>query len=359
MELLQTLRVDPTSWQSVAFVASESAERGTYDSHECTRFRVLLALQYDRRESDVELVRFLFTNEIVAAENDSSHGSASALQLAAFLLARFHEPADTLLFARAKVANFDTACGFPTEFICLANGEKTGDYLRRHSSELWDRLQSFDVSYSQDELQEWWQSICDEYPASEDEEHLLALYERALVFDEKTLAEQYLAAWAEGEPDSDAKQTQLKYEYVRLGEFKSAAQIASRIAEKTMSLWDRASALTDLIKLNRQAGEFTQSFNSVFELDSTLAAFDDWIGVGLGRMTIHEVFELAICHPVQDDARMAFKLADTWFQRSHDLALIGMEAARKAAGRCGLSEKLREYENMAAIERERIKNVLK
>lgn len=358
MNELEKLRTDPASWGSVAFVPCHTDERGTFDINERSRLQVLLALQYDRRDSDIDLIRYLFTNEISAAENDSFQGCGHALVLAAFLLARFREPSDTPLFARAKVANFDTVCGFPLEFLLFAGGDQTADYLQANSPELWARLQSYDLTIGHDELEEWWQTISRDYPDSEEDEQLLALYERALSFDDRDLAQRYLEAWNAQEPDSDTKRSQLKYEYARLGDFKRAAHVSTSILDRSENLWDKASALRDLVKLHRQAGEFSLSLSHAQKLDATLASFDDWVGVGLGRMAIHEVFELSISHPDAADASRAFELADRWFQRSRDLALVGMEAAIKAAQRCGLTQKAREYEIIAAEERKRIEEMM-
>lgn len=122
--------------------------------------------------------------------------------------------------------------------------------------------------------------------------------------------------------------------------------------------WIEDSALENLVRLHRQAGNFARSLNSARQLDTTLAAFDDRIGVGLGRMAIHEVFELSRSHPQTDDAREAFSLADGWFHRSGDLAFNWMEAGAKGAQRCGLIDKAQEYEHMADIEQKRIDEMI-
>ncbi|MCA9173984.1 MAG: hypothetical protein KDB14_05800 [Planctomycetales bacterium] len=359
MDQLENLRADPSTWGSVAFTACHTDERGTFDSNAPARLRVLLALQYDRRESDIELIRHLFTNEIIAAENDSFQGCDGAFTLAAFLLARFREPSDAPLFARAKLANFDTACGFPLEFIFAASGEQTEHMFKASDPCLWDQLTlAFELTTTSDDLEEWWQTISGHYPDCEEDEHVLALYERALSFDDSEQALHYLEEWAAKEPDSEAKRSRLKYEYARLGDFKKSAEIAASILGHAEKLWDKASAQRDLVKLQRKAGEFTQSLKTARQLDATLAVFDDWIGVGLGRIAIQEVFELSLSHPELADASEAFTLADRWFQRSRDLALVGMESGAKAAQRCGLVDKANEYNQIADIERQRINDMM-
>lgn len=355
MNPLEKLRSDRATWDDLAFAACHSEDRGTFDGNASARFRVLLALQHDRREADVELIRYLFVNEIIAAEKDSFQGCDDALMLAAFLLARYREPSDARLFAHAKLANFDTACGFPMEFIFVASEEQTESRLKETDPILWEQLaSSFEFTMTSNGLYEWWQSHCRDYPDSEGDEHLLALYKRALAFDDRQQAVRYLEAWAAQEPDSHAKQSKLKYEYARLGNYKKSAEVAARMVDLTETPWDRASAQQALLKLQRQAGEFHRSLNTAHKLDETFASIDEWVGVGLGRMAIHQVFELALSHPDTADANQAFSLADRWFQRSRDLALVGMESGAKAAQRCGLTEKAKEYEQMARTERQRI-----
>ncbi|WP_442511011.1 hypothetical protein SH528x_002666 [Novipirellula sp. SH528] len=360
MNELERLRSDPCHWGSIAFAARHTDERGTYDGNADARLRVLLTLQYDRRDSDIELIRHLLTHEIIAAENDSFQGCSDPLKLAAFLLATFRDPADASLFARAKLANFDTVCGFPIQFIFVSNRKQAEQNIKANDPGLWDHLaSSFDISMMSDDLNQWWQSICCDYPDSEDDEDVLALYERALSFGERDRALHYLEKWAAQEPDSKGKLSRLKYEYARLGDFRRSAELAGNIVARSENLWDKAAALKELVKYQRKSNEFTLALNAAGELDTVLAAFDDWIGVGLGRMAVQEVFELSLSHPQTASACDAFSLADQWFQRSRDLALVGMELGAKAASRCGLSDKTEQYEQIAALERKRIKDALR
>ena len=238
---LELLRADPRAWDRVSFAAGQSEERGTYDENEIHRRRILLALQYDRRDTDIELIRHLFTNEVIAAENDSFQGFGDAFTLAALLLASLRDPTDVPLFARAKFANFDTACGFPLEFMFIAGGDETGRILRDSSPAIWDKLSEhfLNSDNAPENLDEWWTSINKDYPNAKQDEDLLSLYERSLAFDEPEEARQYFDQWALEEPESESKRSQLKYEYKRLGDFKSAAVVASSQLKTAVKAWDR------------------------------------------------------------------------------------------------------------------------
>jgi hypothetical protein len=208
-------------------------------------------------------------------------------------------------------------------------------------------------------MDDWWASLNEDYPKAKQDEELLSLYERSLAFEDFEVARQYLEQWALEEPESDSKRSKLKYEYERLGDFRSAAVVASTELNSAAKAWDRASALMDLVKLHRLAEELSLSLDAARKLDTSLEGFDDWIGVGLGRMAIHEVFELAQSHPDAALASEAFALADKWFQRSQDLALVGLEAGEKAARHCCLADKAQKYEELARAERIRIEAMLK
>lgn len=254
MNDLERLRTDPNSWASVSFAAARTEDRGTYDANQGRRLRALLALQYDCRDSDRELVRFLFTHEILAAENDSFQGYCDGLELAAVLLARYRDPADVPLFARAKLANWDTFCGFTSRFVWVTCGAQTPEALQARDPELWERLLKAgggDVEWSAAELETWWASINDEYPASEQDEPVLARYERALAFDDRQSARGYLEQWIAQEPESEAKTRQMQYEYTRLGDLRKAAEVVKGRLERSSEGWDRASALRDLVALYR------------------------------------------------------------------------------------------------------------
>ena len=243
----------------------------------------------------------------------------------------------------------------------IAGGDETGRILRDSRPALWDKLSEHFLNSDKgpENLDEWWTSINKDYPSAKQDEDLLSLYERSLAFDEPEEARQYLDQWALEEPESESKRSHLKYEYKRLGDFKSAAVIASSQLKTAVKAWDRASALHNLVELHRFAEEFNRSLDAARQLDTIFQGFDDWIGIGLGRMAIHEVFELAQSHPDATSASEAFALADKWFQRSQDLALVGLEAGEKAAHRCGQTGKAQKYEELARAERLRIEAMLR
>ncbi len=352
---LRSLRADPSTWDKLAVYFCHTEERGTYDNHAQFRYRALLALQHDRRDSDLALVRHAFRQEVQAAENDSFQGYDDAYTLAAFLLARFRKPQDIVLFARAKLANFDTGCGFPLEFLYYVGGEDFEAILKARAPELWDALASrFELAFDAAAVDDFWQRLGRDFPESEEDETTLSLYERAMAFGDETEARRQLERWASSQSESEHKRSVLQHEYARLGDPGRAADVATQALAHCTTDWDRAAALRSVIALNRAAERYALASAAARQLDATFCNFDDWIGVGLGRMAIHETFELAAAHPDPSEARAIFALADGWYARSNDLALVGLEAAVRAAQHCELSDATERYEKLATAERTRI-----
>ena len=360
MSLLQRYREDTALWTEIAFRPAHNEERADYDANEQTRLKVILELQYDLKDSDLELVRFLFSQEVAAREHDSFQGGSVTLSLGAYLLARFRSPVDIPLFVQAKFANFDTACGFSSEYIFFALREQTEPYLEANFPKALQQIKENGRSLAVPEnLDQWWQSLARAYPDSEDQESLYSLYERSLLLEEPEKALHYFELWLVQEPESESKLQRMRYEYRELGKFEQAAAATRSLLDQEDTLWDQTSLSRDLVELYCQAELFDEALAMARHLDTLLSSSDEWIGYGLGRMAIESVFKLALIHPDLHAAREAFALADSWLAMSNDLPLIGREAAMQAAERCGLEEKTAFYKELAQQERARIDAMLK
>jgi tetratricopeptide (TPR) repeat protein len=361
MNQLLQYRQDKALWEALQFHPLEDDERGIHDRHERPRNQVLLALQYDRKDSDIEFIRFLFEQEIAAREQDSFQGIGS-LDLAAYLLAGFKDVKDIPLFAQAKFANFDTGCGFSLEYIFVACREQTGEYLAAHHPDLIAELKEYLGDLNIPEyFDDWWEQLEATYPDAEEKEGLLALYDRSLALDLPEKAADYLERWIAEEPESSNKLTTMQYHYAELGNYEKAAAAAHKLFEQRETAWDRASDASGLVELYRQAGDFDAAIAMVRELDVIFAGFTNWMGIGLGRIAIHHAFELALEHPDRDAAQSIFIIADNWFGKSvrsnnlaANLAWVGLDAGARAAERCGLTTDAARYTALANQERTRI-----
>ncbi len=356
MKNLDSYRKEKQNWKEFSYFEAKSKERGKFDKNEKQRYAILISLQYDFQESDEELIRFLFEQEIIARENDDFQGIGNALRLGAYLLAKFKNPKDIPIFYRAKFANFDTGCGFDREFIYFALKEQTEEYVLHNHSDLYNEIKGDFSSMSLSEnIDIWWEKLSSLFPEKEKDESLLELYKRNIYFGNKRNAKEFLDKWNKYEPDSELKNGTLRYAYIELGEHSKAIELVKKELQKKETNWDRASCLRDLLRLYTQLKASPDGLNVIKELDEEFSQFKKWKQVGLGRIAVHDAFEYALASKNIKIAREAFKIAHDWFKEMDNIAFVGLEAGWKAAKKCGFSSKARMYKKLAMKEKRRIK----
>lgn len=355
---LDIYRKDRLRWNAASYCEMQTEERGSHDRNEKVRYAILISLQYDFKKYDEDLIRYLFEQEIIARENDDFQGIGNALWLSAYLLAKFENPSDIPLFYRAKFANFDTGCGFDREFMYFALREKTEEYVQKNYPDMYDEFEGgFSSMNLAETLDDWWINLSKQFPANESDEPLLELYKRNVYFENLTTAKDYLEKWKKVEPESDQKDSMLKYAYTELGEFYQAIDLVKKELETKETNWDRASCNQDLLKLYTKLGSPAEGLEVIKAIDDEFNQFDDWKQVGLGRMAVHEAFEFALAAKDKEISKLSFKYAHGWFKKMNNIAFVGLEAGWKAADKCGFTCKARMYKKLAEKERRRIDNM--
>ena len=355
MSTLEEYRTNKESWSEVAYKEARSDDRGNYDENEKARYSLLIQLQYDFQEADRELIRFLFEQEVVAREKDSFQGIGNALWLGAFLLAKFKDPRDISIFHRAKNSNFDTHCGFDIEFAFWPLKEETDSYLSENNPELLNDLGGvyFESDLSEN-IEDWWANQLSQYPDCAEKELPLVLYERNLYFDDIEKAKEYLDLWASNEPESDRKESYLKYSYKQLGEFDKAIQIVKKSIGQKDSSWDKAGVYRDLLELYTQAGAPLDAIEYIKCIDAEFRKFNNWKQAGLGHMTVKSVFDYSNSTNNPSAGKKAFKYADTWGKQVNKLPFAVLEAGVQAAEKWNMYFKAKKYRKLAEQERARI-----
>ncbi len=358
MNNLDKYRASKDFWSDASYLAQSTEERGVHDANEMERYSILLALQYDHNDSDEELIRYLFRQEVIAREKDSFQGIGEALWLGAYLLAAYRNAEDIPLFCRAKFANFDTACGFDREFMFVALRDRTEEYVAENYPEVHEEIQgdyeSLDLT---NRLDKWWDRIASKYPTSEMDEEPYVLFERYMDLGQPERAKEYLDKWIAIEPDSDTKKSKLKYAYQDLGEYEKAIDLVKEELDSKESHWDKVSVSHTLLGLYTKMGAPVEGLQVIESIGFEFRQFDDWIDIGLGRMAIHAAFEYSLNVSSDDVARAAFNHAYKWFKKMDSIAYIGLEAGWKAAERCGYKIKAKKLKYLASREKSRIKNM--
>jgi tetratricopeptide (TPR) repeat protein len=355
MGTLEEYRKNKESWIGVVYKEVHSDDRGSYDANEKARYALLIQLQYDFQESDRELIRFLFEQEVIAREKDDFQGIGNALWLGAFLLAKFKDPADISLFYRAKNSNFDTYCGFDVEFVFWPLKGDTDSYLAENHPEILNDLGGVYFESGLDEtINEWWDGQISQYPDCVEKELPLVLYERNLYFDDIEKAKEYLDLWASNEPESDRKQSYLKYAYKQIGEFGKAIEIVKKSIDLKDPGWDKAGAYRDLLELYTQAGAPSDALEYIERIDTEFKKFDNWKQAGLGHMTVKSVFDYSKASNDPSSGKKAFKYANAWGNEVNKLPVAVLEAGMQAAEKWNMYFKAKKYKKLAEQERARI-----
>ncbi|MBD2704722.1 hypothetical protein IC229_29070 [Spirosoma sp. BT702] len=129
IQLLTPLRINKSLWPTLSFRRNpdEDAICEDVDVNFYNRNKAIYALHFDFQDSDYELIKFCFEQEIEMARESACSFEGS--RLVAFLLARFKKVENCLLFADMKFANFDNKCGFDREFFFSAGINQTAEFI--------------------------------------------------------------------------------------------------------------------------------------------------------------------------------------------------------------------------------------
>lgn len=125
---LDQIKSSRKSWKAFSYEKDDDGEDANY----LKRYALAIELQYCYTPDDKELIKFLLEQEVLNRRNAPFQGLSISLTLLSYLLATYREPEHVWLFEQAKYANFDTYCGYDSEFIFSAGIEATCDYLENH-----------------------------------------------------------------------------------------------------------------------------------------------------------------------------------------------------------------------------------
>jgi hypothetical protein len=292
---LARMRESATAWQELEYKRAKGSDDLDYDVNEVHRAMVLWALQYDRREEDLPLLRFLAEQEALCRRNAPFQGLGEQAELAGFLLARHRQVEDVWRQFAIKRANFDTWCGYDREYVFAAGVHLTLDLVRASDHPERDELLEYfgETDLEDDDLEEWAQRKQEWFPEDSADEDVLTWVERAKLAGEQALARRELDRWAEERPRDAATLSRLRYELADLGAFAEAARAQRDALEFAETGWDRASAWQSLAELERRAGEHGKAWEALQECRKALENEDGWQELGMGRSLVHELYLLA------------------------------------------------------------------
>ena len=364
MQQLSLYRNNKAIWQKLAYspsiFISDDGYECNYDTNAKARYALLIELQYDLQAQDEALVRYLFTQEILKYQKASMGGVSDELLLNAYLLASFKNPNDILLFYNAKHSSFDASFVIDNEFMFYALKDKTEAFVKDNFLEIYDDLQGMYVQYDYDDaLEAWWNHLSSNYPEQEADEHLYTLYQRHSYLDNYELAKKYLEAWNEATPDSVNKKSALKYAYIELKEYQQAIELLKEELAASDSHWDNVSCYSDLLKFYTRTEQSENALRTIDCIDKELEQFSDWKNVGLGRMTIEQIFEFSLLTDNTEFGVNAFDMAYKWLKKiRYSISYVGLVTALKAAIKYDLTIQVQKLEKLLTAEQDRIEKDL-
>ncbi|MCF6407204.1 hypothetical protein L3C95_30185 [Chitinophaga filiformis] len=289
------------------FHFQQSEDEDICDNNQRKRSYLIIALLYDPLPTDEPLLRELFLQEILRAENDAFQGIGDAMTRNATLLARFKNPENVWLFTRAKQANFDTSCGFDYEFLVSAGIDESYDFVDSSQSEWKDAFYAIAgpsrdrCNISTEILDDFEQRLQFQLEASlDDTEDQIEL---AIELDEKDIIREKVAQWkTEKQEWTAAEATALDYYEQLLGN--TEGRIAANELALTLESRDfmKENILNNLCALYLKTGNTLMAWD---RMQSSLAMADPnhW----LSGDVVARLFEIVCAlnspeHPIAAEA---------------------------------------------------------
>lgn len=356
MQKLYLYRNNRAKWRELDNFPKNPESVDCFDANEKVRYALLIELQYDLKDEDRDLIRYLLQQEITARQNFSIRGGEDALLLSAYLLATFKNPNDILLFYNTKHSNFDANCTIDTEFLFYALRDKTKAYVQQHFPEIYDDLGGYDSKVDCEScVMDWWERLSYDYPDKEEDESPYTLYQRNIYFNNYAIAREYLEQWKASTPDSADKNSTLKHMYIELEDYAEVIELLKQELKFSDSHWDKTSCYRDLLEYYTKTQQSTDGLKIVELIDDELKQFSDWKNTGLGHMTVEQIFEFSVSTKNVEFGVKAFNVAYKWLGKIRgDISYIGLKTALNAANKFGLIKESTELEKLVLTKKRNI-----
>lgn len=364
--LLARLRQDGQTWSEVAHQAIFREEGQMEDPHYRQRYGVLLCMQYDRREEDDKLLRYLLAEETKSRSNDPFQGESSALLLAAYLVACRCAVEDVWLLWEAKSANFDTSCALDSTYLFTAGIDATLDYLKAS-----DRTEAHDILEclleetagplvpTPEQMENFWQQKRAAYPTDPAQENTLVRVQQAWELDQIEEARRLLDRWQAEQSDIDQNLHTLMYTRAMLGQPVQALACARRLLEMSAGdFWQHASAQFDVGRYAVAAGAYEQAWEMLAQILESLRISPERRFLGQEIATLELALSIGQAAPTEHPLRRPA------LQQAHEMIEQGFSSSYNILkGMCELAQALEDtalekrYRKLAEKEHRRIQRL--
>ena len=276
-------------------------------------------------------------------------------------MSRFKRGNDFWRFADAKLANFDTVCGYDTQFL-LSAGLKAalaifshGETAKKEDIREYLFDENGDCWFTKEDLSEWESHLTIAFPGNMEDEDNRVWIDRAIQFQ---CPDEGLAFLDQLEKEGSGESlSYLKYVRRALGDVEGAITCQLRILNEASDLWEQLSATQSLADLYVENEQPTEAWNVIEQTEADLDQIDGWHRVGLGRALVKTAFDIANAsfHP---NARKAFNWACHRGAMLERTTMQILRAAIQAAERFGDEERKQVFVSAATEEQKRIDELL-
>lgn len=273
----------------------------TVDENHLERFRLLLAMQYNRSDNDEPLLRELLEQEILFHRAASLTLYKQSLEVCMSLISKFERVEYVWLFLEAKLANIRTDENFELPYLVSAGIKATYDYVFTSTHELKNEFyecmgdSAENCFISEQELIEWKEQQSGYYPAVltfntiDDEIYL------ALDLGERDILNEKVDEWKALQTEWDEK-TYLSASYFATltGNKKDEIWAFEGAYTFKSTPWDKVSHLLELSRLYLENNEAKNAWNKIIIAQNYLPLVEDWHGCGLGWFIVERAFEIVL-----------------------------------------------------------------
>ena len=358
---LDRARRDPATWTEFACVAGHDTEGRAFDRNRAARFGVIWALQYDRRDQDLPLLRFLLNEHVAYYREVVPAGLASDLPLAGFLLAERRQVEDIWLHWQAKSISFDTALGYHLFHLLTPGVAAVIAEVRASSHPDRDRILGFidPARHTDAAVEEWLSEQRERFPSAPGSENLKTWAHYAAGLGKGEASRLFMLRWAESQPRTWSTLNTLQFHLAQLGYVREAVAVQKEavVVAGTSEGSMKASSLLTLARLQQRAGDFQEALRTLHETEAVLPGDKSGFGQGLWRHYLKECFLLTPSLPDEATARGLLTTASQHLQEVPRLWMDGILPAALAAAEhlrdADLIHRCQALAQVAASDRER------
>jgi hypothetical protein len=266
LDNLTQFRENKSNWEKLKNLPTEDKEYS--DINYQNRKEILIALQFYKEDTDEELIKFLFEEEIKDRKKDPFQGNTESLNRGGFLLSTFKQSKYVWLFIEAKNANFDTHCGFDWEHILSAGVSNTFDYVEKNENERKEDFYDFfpnreDCELTEPDINKWHLHKSNYFSKSLENDDLEFWIEIALDISNMEEAKKLIGKLETQTTNSEESLRSLKYYKGRIKDYAGQIELIKSLIDKPVYEHNIIADYLELSGIYLEINEIKKSWNTI------------------------------------------------------------------------------------------------